>query len=278
MTILKKIDMDTRVKTPNDVWPIIHSSMVPNTVTSFYGTDTEEDFLKNKLRLPADWIYHTKQIEYKFNACGLRMNKELDQVADNFLVAFGCSHTVGVGVSLEDTWPHLLAAELDLDYINSASSGSSVKLNCINFFNMLGNIKVLPKVVGFAWPSSVRHITYSKDEFLFYLPRFTSDKKDYKYHVQAYQAMLMTDILTYDAVIYRNMIKNTCNQLGIKYCEVTFDDRCEFAKKLNIDVAMLPKTLNTMARDVRDKTDNMYFAHAGVDTHQLAYQLLLKQL
>jgi hypothetical protein len=137
---------------------------------------------------------------------------------------------------------------------------------------------VLPKIVAFAWPSSIRHVTYSKGEFLFYLPRFTADRKKFKYHVDAYEAMLMTDILTYDAIIYRNMVKTTCQRLGISYCEITFDSRCEVAKELNINVAFLPKTLNSMARDVRDKTDGSYFAHVGVDTHVLAKDLLTKQL
>ena len=278
MTIVNKIDMDVVVAAGYDVWPIIHSSMIPNSVAKFYGTDTEKDFLINLSRLSDDWAYRTKQIEYKFNSSGLRMNKELDQVSNSHLVAFGCSHTVGVGLALEDTWPHLLAKDLNIDYINSAVSGASIKLNCINFFNMLSKVAVLPKIVAFAWPSSVRHVTYSDGEFLFYLPRFTTDDSKYKYHVKAYENILMTDVLAYDGILYRNMIKNTCERLGIKYCEVTFDDRCEFAKKLNIDVAMLPKTLNTMARDVRDKTDGSYFAHVGIDTHALAKALLLKQL
>lgn len=278
MTILKKINMDTQVDAKYDAWPIVHSSMIPDTVEEFYGTDTREDFLINIKRLPQEWVYHAKQIEYNFNNHGLRMNKELDQVTENYLVAFGCSHSVGVGVALEDTWPYLLAKDLQLDYINSAASGSSIKLNCINFFNMIAKVGVLPKLVAFAWPSSVRHVTYSEGQFLFYLPRFTTDNKKYKYHVQAYEKMLMTDILTYDSIIYRNMVKNTCERLGIQYCEITFDERCEFAKNLNIDTAFLPKTFNTMARDVRDKSDGSYFAHAGIDTHWLARDLLLKQL
>jgi hypothetical protein len=278
MNIVKKIDMELQSTAAYDVWPIVHASMIPNSESKFYGTDTEHNFLINQKRLPIDWRYHTSDVSYKFNSAGLRMNKNLDQVEGEYLMAFGCSHTVGVGLALEDTWPSLLSKNLNVDYINSAVSGASIKLNCINFFNMLSKVIVLPKIVAFAWPSSVRHVTYSDGEFLFYLPRFTTDASKYKYHVKAYENILMTDVLTYDGILYRNMIKNTCVRLGIKYCEVTFDDRCEFAKKLNIDVAMLPKTLNTMARDVRDKTGDMYFAHAGVDTHQLAYQLLLKQL
>lgn len=278
MTILKKIHMDTQVPAKYDSWPIVHSSMIPNSVEEFYGTDTLENFLINTKRLPIEWPYHTKQIEYSFNNHGLRMNKEIDEISKDYIVTFGCSHTVGVGVALEETWPYLLSKELKLDYINSAVSGSSIKLNCINFFNMISTVTTLPKVVAFAWPSSVRHTTYSNGEFLFYLPRFTTDNQQYKYHVQAYESMLMTDILTYDAVFYRNMIKTTCNRLGIQYCEITFDERCEFAKTLDIDVAILPKTYNTMARDVRDKSEGLKFAHVGTDLHTMATLLLLKQL
>lgn len=270
--------MDVLISENYDSWPIVHSSMKPNSNDNWCGTDNEKDFLINLKQLPQDWIYRTKSISYKFNNNGLRMDKELDQVDKSYMIAFGCSHTVGIGVALEDSWPYLLSKELNLDYINSAVSGSSIKLNCINFFNMLSTVETLPKIVAFAWPSSIRHVTYSEGQFLFYLPRYTSNDAKFKYHIRAYENMLLTDILTYDAIFYRNMVKTTCNRLGIKYCEISFDSRCEFSNLLKIDVAELLTDFNRLARDIRKKSDGSYFAHAGIGVHALAKNLLLKQL
>jgi hypothetical protein len=271
-------------------WPLVHSSMKPNASLSYYGTDTVEDFEKNKHRLPSDWVYQNKPISYKFNKHGLRMNKELDQVDSNYMVAFGCSHTLGVGVAIEDTWPFLMSKKLNIDYINLGVSGSSIKLNAINFFNMLEHSKTLPKLVAFAWPSSIRYTWYSQGQFLFYLPRFSSSKKEFKYITNAYENLLMSDALTTDAIFYRNMVKTTCDKLGISYCETGFDDRCEFVKSLNIQAStpVLSTTninridldsLNTLfARDIRDKVNDEIFAHIGIDDHQLAVDVLIKQL
>ena len=291
MTILKKIDMavDGMFAKQTD-WPIVHSSMKPNSSVLFYGTDNNNDYEINKARLPLDWIYNSLPVTYNFNSNGLRMEKNIEQVDSNYFIAFGCSHTVGVGVALENTWPYLLSKELNIDYINSAVSGSSIKLNAINFFNMLDQVGTLPKIVAFAWPSSVRYTWYSQGQFLFYLPRYTTDKKEFKLQTQAYNDMLMTDVLTSEAVFYRNMIKTTCKKLGIMYCETSFDYRCEFVKNLGIQLANTdsgPHVLNNMdlgfinnqfARDIRDMSGGNLFGHVGIGLHKNAQKILINQL
>ena len=273
-----------------NAFPLVHSSMQPNLSTNYYGTDTIEDFEKNKKRMPASWAYHNKNISYKFNSHGLRMDKELTQVDDNYMVAFGCSQTLGVGVAVENTWPYLLSQKLNIDYINLGVSGSSIKLNAINFFNMLEFNKILPKVVAFAWPTSIRYTWYSQGQFLFYLPRFSTDKKEFEYITKAYENLLVTDTLTTDAIFYRNMVKTTCKKLNIQYCETGFDYECDFINTLGIEVStpilgdinfnkLDLNTLNTLfARDIRDKTKNEVVAHAGIENHQIAVNILNNQL
>lgn len=272
-------------------WPIIHSSMEPNSSLSFYGTDNKDDYEINKLRLPKDWIYNSTPITYNFNSSGLRMEKEIAQIKSNYLIAFGCSHTIGVGVPLENTWPHLMSKELNLDYVNSAVSGSSIKLNALNFFNMLNTVDELPTVVAIAWPSSVRYTWYSQGQFLFYLPRFATDQNKFKLQTRSYNDILMTDVLTSEAIFYRNMVKTTCNKLGIKYCETSFDFRCEFVKTLDIQLAKtadegasslenisLDFINDNFARDIRDTSDGGVFGHVGIGLHKTAQKILVDQL
>lgn len=282
MTIVKKINLETHgMFFERNRFPIVHTSMKPNSVLNFYGTDNEEDFLNNLTRLPDNWIYKNKPITYKFNSSGLRMNKEVSEVSNEFVAGFGCSHTVGVGVNLEDTWIHLLAHDLNLDYINAGVSGGSVKLCAINFFNMLDSIARLPSIAVFAWPSSVRYCFYEDGEFVFYLPRFITKDKKFKYHSEIYNNMLMTNTLTSEALFYRNIVKVTCKRLGIKYAEFTFDG---FDDLINYGVKPIYKDPHTKdlnldhARDVRDKTTGSVFSHPGTRTHDSAKDEVLKQL
>jgi hypothetical protein len=297
MKKLKKIHMDVDgMFAAQTAWPIVHSSMKPGSSTLFYGTDNADDFKINQTRLPSEWMYNTTDISYNFNSAGLRMDKEISDVNSNYLIAFGCSHTLGVGVALKDSWPYLMAQELNMDYINSAVSGSSIKLNVINFFNMLSTVKELPKIVAIAWPSSVRYTWYSKEQFLFYLPRYATDKVEFKLQTQAYNDMLMTDLLTTESIFYRNMLKTTCNRLGIKFCETSFDPVCEFVSTLNITLADNSPLLklidscyysnsidveylnNYFARDVRDLDNNCIFGHVGIKQHLNAKNILMEQL
>lgn len=277
MTISKKINMETRgMFFTQDHFPVVHASMKPFLETEFYGTDNKEDFDINIKRLPQDWRYRNETIQYRFNGSGLRMNKELAEVNESYLIGFGCSHTLGVGINEEDTWVHLLANNMSLDYINAGVSGGSAKLCAINFFNLLATNRPLPRAVVFAWPSSVRYCLYAEDQFLFYLPRFIDE--DFRAEGEIYKSMLMCDALDHEFIFYRNMVISTCNRLRIPYNEFTFDDKDDVYRKLDIELIYTDiknRNLNTdYARDIRDKSDQNRFSHPGTGLHLRAADFL----
>jgi hypothetical protein len=279
MTI-NKIDMETNgMVFKQDHFPIVHISMKPNLHIDFYGTDNHTDFEINTKRLPNHWKYHTEKIEYRFNSSGLRMDKELSDI-DEYIIGFGCSHTVGVGINLEDTWIHSLAEKLNIDYINASASGGSSKLCAINFFNMLGSVDKLPKAAIFSWPSSVRYCFYTENQFLFYLPRFID--KDFTHESEIYKVMLMTDMLDHEFIFYRNMVMNTCKRLGIAYSEFTFDGVDETYKNLGIRAIYTEindrELNNDYARDIRDKKGANMFSHPGTGLHQKARDYVFDML
>jgi hypothetical protein len=259
-----------------NAWPIVHTAMKPNRSSLFFGVDSEQNLIENKNRLPEDWVYNQKTINYLFNSHGLRMNKELAEVDDEYMVALGCSHSLGIGVCLEDSWPYLMSQQLGIDYINSSVVGASVKLTAINFFNMLNTVKILPKVLAVAWPHAVRYTWYSQGNFLFYLPRHSVKHPS----VQIYEQMLATDLTTTEAVFYRNMVKTTCNRLDIKYCETGFESYCDFAKTLKIQTVSGDKSLinEFYARDIRITPDNSMVSHPGIGQHRNAAEILISQL
>jgi hypothetical protein len=239
-------------------WPIVHISMQPNQQLEFYGTDVKE-------RIDPTW--QGNSISYKFNSSGLRMDKELKDINRNYIVAFGCSHTVGVGLPLEDTWIHLVSKELDIDYVNSAVVGSSVKLNAINFFNMLNTVDVLPKAVIFAWPSSTRYCFFHNQQFVFYLPNYIPTDTEYSKFSESYRSLLMTDFNVTESAMYRNMIKTTCSRLGIKYIDFGFDQNDDFT--INEKVAIIKLAHPEYARDG---------SHYGISHHQSAANLIKNSL
>jgi len=261
-------------------WPIVHSAMRPNRSSLFFGVDSEQSLAENKNRLPEDWIYNQKIINYSFNSHGLRMNKELAEINEEYIVALGCSHSLGIGVCLEDSWPYLMAQQLGIDYINSSVVGASVKLTAINFFNMLDTVKILPKVLAVAWPHAVRYTWYSQGNFLFYLPRHSLGQSNHKDIDQTYEQMLATDLTITESVFYRNMVKTTCNRLGIKYCETGFESYCDFATTLEISTVSGDKSLinEFHARDIRITPDNSMVSHPGVGRHRRAVEILVSQL
>lgn len=272
--IAKKINLDTEnMIFARDHWPVVHSSQLQNYISNFYGTDNETDFFHNKSILPQDWIYRTKEITYKFNSLGLRMDKELEDIKDDFIITFGCSHTLGVGVALEDTWPFLLSSLNNLDYINCAVSGSSCKLVAINFFNYFKNQTKKPKAVFIAWPSSIRYCFYIQDRFVFYLPRFISKKSEYKNYSLSYENLITTDFTVTESEIYRDMIITFCKNLGIKYGECSFDVEDELSKKNNIKTfgKYAEENINDFhARDIRYYENKDIFSHIGTRHHREA--------
>ena len=84
--------------------------------TSFTGSDDAERFEKNLTQLPKDWIYRTKEIIYNYNSLGFRCKEPNELDFDNYVLFTGCSHTEGVGLALEDTYPYKIAEHLKTDF------------------------------------------------------------------------------------------------------------------------------------------------------------------
>lgn len=242
-------------------WPVVHSSMIPNQVLNFYGTDSQERYLANLK--DKEWGYKDSVISYVFNNQGLRMNKNIEDVSKDYFISFGCSHTVGVGLALEDTWPYQVSKNCGIDYINSAVVGSSVKLNAVNFFNMLNTVDVLPKAVIFAWPSSTRYCFFHNQQFVFYLPNYIPNDTQYSKFSESYRSLLMTDFNVTESAMYRNMIRTTCSRLGIKYVDFGFDQNDDFT--INEKVAIIKLAQPEYARDG---------SHFGASYHRSAADLV----
>lgn len=130
----------------------------------YQGCDTEESYLKHCKEKSNNWYYYNNPIEYKLNSFGFRCN-DIEFLEDDYLLFTGCSYTEGVGLHLENTYPHLIAKKLSKTYYNLAIGGTGpdiVKHNLIMFLSYMYKIK-LPKYIIIQWPDFSRLTFFNKN-------------------------------------------------------------------------------------------------------------------
>lgn len=119
----------------------------------WYGEDNYKNFKLNKRLLNSKYI--EKEITYKFNQNGYR-SKNFDEVDNDFVLIFGCSHTEGVGLHNEDIWCNQLCDRIGIDRINLGKSGTGADIQYINTMQYIKNNYPKPKLVIYQWPQSFR--------------------------------------------------------------------------------------------------------------------------
>ena len=127
-----------------------NSDSLANRTVKWLPQDTEDRYLEHLRSRPEDlarngWI--DKEITYKFNSFAFRCDEFTNDPSILFL---GCSHTVGVGLPIEHTWPTLIAEKLNLKCYNLGQGGGSA-----DTAYRLGSYwipKILPKIVVFLIP------------------------------------------------------------------------------------------------------------------------------
>ena len=125
-----------------------------NRTVKWLPQDTEELYLENlksiQLALERNgWI--DTEITYKFNSFAFRCEEFTNNPSILFL---GCSHTVGVGLPIEHTWPTIVANKLNLKCYNLGQGGGSA-----DTAYRLGSHwipKILPKIVVLSLPDMYR--------------------------------------------------------------------------------------------------------------------------
>jgi hypothetical protein len=122
----------------------------------FLGYHPNVENLKSQ---PADWYYRTNKISYVRNSNGHRCKEITDIDLDNYILYTGCSHTEGIGLKLEDTYPYLLSQKLKCDYYNLSIGGTGIDAVNYNLSMWFAKIKKPPKLLILQWPNVTRAIT-----------------------------------------------------------------------------------------------------------------------
>lgn len=140
-------------------YPTIHNIL-------FNGSDDEKLYQDNLKSQPNDWYYRTNQISYVYNNNGHRCNDIEDIDLENYILFAGCSHTEGIGLKLEDTYPYLLTQYFKCSYYNLALGGTGPDTMIYNIATWFAKTKKLPKLLVVQWPHHIRIVIrdYSKSE------------------------------------------------------------------------------------------------------------------
>lgn len=91
---------------------------------NWFPLDSEERYnenIKNNLNKLQEFDWVDSTFTYKFNSHGFRCDEFTEDPGIMFL---GCSHTIGIGLPLENNWPTLVSNELNLKMINLGIGGS----------------------------------------------------------------------------------------------------------------------------------------------------------
>jgi hypothetical protein len=98
-----------------------------------------------------DACYNLKKGSYKFNGWSGYSYNDFNMRSPKFtknarILTSGCSHTWGVGLDYEKTWPNIVADSYDMEYSNVARPGSSVMyqvMSILQYCSTFGNPKVI---------------------------------------------------------------------------------------------------------------------------------------
>lgn len=255
-------------------WPIAKLPIDTNQSLDFIFLDSKEQYSKNLNLLPKDWRFRDLKFNYRFNSSNLRMEKELIDVDDNFILFIGCSHTVGVGLPLEETYPYLTSKKLGIDYVNAGAPGASIKFTFLNLFYALKYFR-RPKIIVVSWPSYGRYSLF-KNKAEFILPNYEIKNNKTK---SLYQEMIYSDFLYDEANLYRKLTVDLCEHFNIQLIEFTFYNLDCFVSNNNIfTVDCEEKNLNQYyARDILHVQD-YFISHPGLSLHNIATDFIVNQL
>lgn len=126
----------------------------PNTTSYWAGSDSYESFKQN----PREG-YSETSITYTYNSYGYREEEFFQNQQPNIL-CLGCSHTMGIGLRLEDVWvSHIKKMFPNHNVINLGSGGSSADTAARTLVNVIDLFR--PESVFILWPSPARFEIYN---------------------------------------------------------------------------------------------------------------------
>lgn len=218
----------------------------------FQGQDSESLFLKNKSIMPLSWLYNSEKISYDYNRLGHRCKNPEDIDFSNYCLFLGDSHTEGIGLAIDKTYPYITAETLNMDYYNLGLGGTGIDYTFYNLNIWLTKFPV-PKYIIIYYTDPVRFIIQSKENSIFYdevgswhdrecIKNLCVNGEEANYFITKYK-------------LYANMIKNLLEYHKTPYSNISFVmDNLYF-----MNLKKIPRMPTSLARDCK---------HAGIEVHR----------
>lgn len=166
---------------------ILHNDFLglnePNVILPFLSGDTKERYEENLKVASDDWYYRNIGINYHLNENGHRSKSLQDLNQSNYILYTGCSHTTGIGLELEKSYPYIVSTNLGCDYYNISIPGVGIDVLEYNLLTWFSKIHQKPKVVVIQMPDHTRyctHNTYISTKFFVETGAWTKDESELK--------------------------------------------------------------------------------------------------
>ena len=175
-----------------------------NQTFNWHSADTEEYWRVNRERIGSKWYYYDESntITYNYNSLGYR-SPEIKDITRPFFISFGCSHTLGTGLHIEDTYSYLLSRDLNLDYLNFGMGGAGQNVVWSNSTKWLSANHPKPEFVILQWPEVERLTVYTDNRINLFLPNWPGKPDTKKSERNMYLYMLdCEDYLHTQALMY----------------------------------------------------------------------------
>jgi hypothetical protein len=167
----------------------------------------------------------------------------------------GCSITEGIALALEDTYPYLVAKELNKEYYNLALNGFGPDMVTLNLSNWFKYIKTKPSLVVIQWPEIHRKFEIDKNGDAVPIGPWNdrSDNTEYisKDMWKDYEKVVTTPYMQHYFNVLRTTTITYLESMGIPVIE------------------LMPHEIETIdyARDL---------AHPGIESHKLLASKILR--
>jgi hypothetical protein len=168
----------------------------------------------------------------------------------------GCSHTVGVGLELEKTFPYLIAKELRCNYYNFGVSATGIDVVEYNLLTWIRKINKSPKAVVIQWPDHTRFASHLPGhENLIEKGSWTEDPDNVELIVNSEESGFFNARKLFTLQLIKNLVK----------CPIV---TCLFTSQPIFDPYNLYLRKVDKARDL---------SHAGIESHKNWSELILRE-
>jgi len=187
-----------------------------NQTLNWLPMDTQELFnknvnLKKTLLIENGWL--NKKITYQFNKEGFRSD---EFSTEEGIVFLGCSHTTGIGLPYEHTWPYIVSSYLRKKCYNLAIGGGSNDLAFRMAYNYIPKLSSSLVIFLVTHNSRLELLYRNGHSFQFCGPGMSPFRND-----KFYETWLMNED-NLNANLLKNLlaIENICNKNNVRFISI----------------------------------------------------------